>query len=123
MLPSLLLIVAGALAAAEHAPAPPDEKPPARVGQIFIVGNEVIPQRVILARLPLYPGQLLTYPDLRAAERKLGRLRLLGIDSSVKVLDPGASEFNDILVTVQEPAIAHRLVRIPANIASLLRGR
>jgi hypothetical protein len=34
------------------------EKPPDRVGQIFIVGNRKIGQEVILEQVPLYPGQV-----------------------------------------------------------------
>ncbi len=82
MLQGLLLIAVCTLPSAEKAPsAPPDEKPPLRVGQIFIVGNKVTPNGIILDRLPLYPGQLLTFPGLRAAERKLEWLRWLGISA------------------------------------------
>jgi outer membrane protein insertion porin family len=44
-----------------------EEKPAARVGQIFVVGNTRTMQNVILRQVPLYPGQVLTYPDVRLA--------------------------------------------------------
>src|SRR5262249_36824262 len=53
-----------------------EQKAPARVGQIFIVGNTRTRQNVILRQIPLYPGQILTYPDLRLAERNLQRLNI-----------------------------------------------
>jgi outer membrane protein insertion porin family len=94
-----------------------EEAPPARVGSIFIVGNERTRQNVILRQLPLYPGQLLTYPDLRTAERNLQRLGIFEngagpngapSDASAKPTvtvidsqDPN-SPYKDILVTVAE---------------------
>jgi outer membrane protein assembly complex protein YaeT len=83
---------------------------PDRVGQIFIVGNEVTRQNVILRQIPLYPGQILTYPDLRVAERNLERLgifevnRETGVRPTVQVIpgpDPN-SEVKDLLVTIPE---------------------
>src|SRR5262249_49382178 len=47
------------------------ERQPSRVGEIKLSGNEVTRQNVILRQIPLYPGQILTYPDLRIAERNL----------------------------------------------------
>jgi RNA polymerase sigma factor (sigma-70 family) len=83
--------------------------PPARVGQIFIVGNTNVRQDVILRQLPLYPGGVLTYPQLKTAERNLERLGLFrvepekGIRPTVKVVDSDAdSGFKDIVVTVEE---------------------
>src|SRR5262249_1481438 len=60
-------------------------------------------------QIPIYPGQVLTYPDLRVAERNLQRLSIFqfdpekGIRPSVEVLDPeGPNRVKDILVNVQE---------------------
>src|SRR5262249_15945307 len=85
------------------------ERPPARVGQVYVIGNEVTKQNVILRQVPLYPGQLLTYPDLRVAERNLARLNIFemnpenGIRPTVSVLDPeGDCPSKDILVNVKE---------------------
>lgn len=80
---------------------------PARVGQIFVVGNGKTPMDVILRELDLYPGQVLSYSSLRSAEKKLAALKRFvvdpeaGIRPTVTVLAPGGS-FCDVLVTVKE---------------------
>jgi outer membrane protein assembly complex protein YaeT len=97
-----------------------EERAPAYVGQIFIIGNERTRQNVILRQVPLYPGQLLTYPDLRAAERNLARLGIFdsspdgAVHPTVTAVDNPQnpdSPYKDIQITVQE-----------ANTGSLLFG-
>jgi outer membrane protein assembly complex protein YaeT len=87
------------------------ERPPARVAQVFIVGNDVTRQNVILRTLPpgLEPGQILQYPDLRVAERNLARLGIFenngetGVHPNVEVLNrEGEEEYKDLLIHVQE---------------------
>ncbi len=99
------------LRAKAEAPKPAEEKPPARVGQVFIIGNEKTEQGVILKQVPVYPGQVLSYPDLKAAEKNLERTGLFvvdprkGVRPTVTVRDnPVApdSEFKDIFITVEE---------------------
>src|SRR5262249_32889931 len=53
-----------------------EEQKPAVAGQIIVVGNERTRQEVILRQIPIYPGQVLTYPDLRLAEANLARLNI-----------------------------------------------
>jgi outer membrane protein assembly factor BamA len=98
------------------------ERPPARVGQIIVTGNEVTRQNVILRQVPLFPGQVLTYPDLRVAERNLARLGIFetspenGIRPTVTVLDPETdSPFKDILVNVQETRTGSLLFGVGVN--------
>jgi outer membrane protein assembly complex protein YaeT len=108
-----------------------EERPPARVGQIFIVGNDRTMQNVILRQLPLYPGQILTYPDLRIAERNLARLGIFdgGPDNSTRPtvtvldnpLDPD-NPYKDLLVTVQEGNTGSLLFGIGVNSDSGLTG-
>jgi outer membrane protein assembly complex protein YaeT len=95
-----------------------EERPPSRVGQIFIIGNSRTKMNVILRQLPLYPGQILEYPQLVAAQNNLTRLGIFetsqdgNVRPTVKVLDPESeSVFKDILVEVQE-----------ANTGSLIFG-
>lgn len=71
---------------------------------------------MILRQLPLFPGQLLTYPDLRQGERNLQRLGIFengqgqngqpgdpNAKPTVSVIDPdNPSQYKDILVSVQE---------------------
>jgi outer membrane protein assembly complex protein YaeT len=108
-----------------------EEKPPARVGQIFIVGNDRTMQNVILRQLPLYPGQILTYPDLKQAERNLARLNIFeatpdgAIRPTVTVLDNPLDPDNpvkDILVTVQEANTGSLMFGIGVNSDSGLTG-
>src|SRR5262245_58039385 len=94
----LLLIASVCLSAASVSPAP---QPPQSVGQVFIAGNEAVPQDIILDWLPLYPGQVLSPTDIAEASRTLSWLRPLGIRSSVSIVDEGqGGEFKDILVEV-----------------------
>ncbi len=95
-----------------------EEKPPARVGQVFVIGNERTRMNVILRQVPLCPGQTLEYPAILQGEKNLARLGIFEStpDGSVKptitVIDPeGDSQFKDILIQVQE-----------ANTGSLMFG-
>jgi outer membrane protein assembly factor BamA len=120
MTPSLLIVaVVGSLPVADKVAAPV-EKPPAFVGQIFIIGNEVTPQDVILGQLQLYPGQVLTSADLRSAERQLIWLNLLGVGASATVLDNGMSKYKDIQVTVRETALTHLIFRVRDTVLALV---
>jgi outer membrane protein assembly complex protein YaeT len=85
------------------------ERPPARVAGVTIVGNTTTRDNVILRQIPVYPGQILSYPDLRVAEKNLARLGIFEMDPSkggpphVSVLDPESeSPFKQILINVQE---------------------
>jgi outer membrane protein assembly complex protein YaeT len=98
------------------------ERPPANVGQIFIVGNTTTRQNVILRQLGIYPGQPLSYPELRQAEKNLAKINLFendpekGIHPSVTVIDPEVdSPFKDILVNVQETRTGSLLFGIGFN--------
>lgn len=91
-------------------PPPGVTERPARVGQIIIVGNEKTPDAAIRKHIPFFPGEVLRYPTLREAEKKLADLKLfvvdpkLGIRPTVTVLDDPANpnEYKDILVNVVE---------------------
>jgi hypothetical protein len=76
-----------------------------RVGQIFIIGNTVTLDSIILKQLPLYSGEEFTLSDLRSAERNLARLNLFEAEPAplVRIMDrEGDSEFKDIRVDVTE---------------------
>jgi outer membrane protein assembly complex protein YaeT len=85
-----------------------DEQPPVRVGNIFVVGNTRTRQNVILRQVPLYPGEILSFPDVLEAEKNLARLDIFNspdgsVRPTVKVLDPDApNNFRNLLVTVEE---------------------
>lgn len=106
-----------------------EEKEPARVGQIFIVGNTRTKQNVIMRQVPLYPGQILTYPELRVAERNLQRLNIFAnspdgaTKTSVAVLDPDSPNmFKDVLITVQEDNTGSLLFGVGVNSDAGLTG-
>lgn len=80
-----------------------------KVGQIFVVGNEVIPDEVIRAELGFYPGQLACLAQLQAAEIRLARRGLFHVDPesgempSVRtVRDHPSDGYFDIVVQVKE---------------------
>jgi outer membrane protein assembly factor BamA len=105
------------------------ERQPARVGQIIIIGNQTTRQNIILRQIPLYPGDVLTYPDLRVAEANLLRLNIFendperGIRPTVEVLDPdGPNPVKDILVTVQETRTGSLLFGLGVNSDAGLNG-
>lgn len=103
------------------------ERQPARVGQVMVVGNERTKQNVILRQVPLFPGQVLTYPDLRAAERNLARLNIFEASETahptVTVLDPeNESEYKDLLVQVQETTTGSLLFGVGVNSDAGLNG-
>jgi outer membrane protein assembly factor BamA len=105
------------------------EKPPATVGQVIIVGNGVTKENVIRRQVPLLPGQLLTYPDLRVAERNLARLNIFevnpetGVRPTVTVLDPdGDNPVKDILVSVPETHTGSLIFGVGVNSDAGLTG-
>lgn len=106
-----------------------EEQPPARVGQIFVVGNSVTRQNVILRQVPLYPGQILPYPNLKIAENNLARLNIFevkpeeGIRPTVSVLpgDPN-DPYKDVMVNVQETQTGSLLFGVGVNSDAGLTG-
>ena len=108
-----------------------DERPPARVGQIYLSGNTRTDQRVILRQVPLFPGQVFNYPAIRDGERNLARLNIFEAspDGSVKPTitvidnpnDPDAF-YKDILVTVQEASTGSLMFGLGVNSDSGLTG-
>ncbi|HTU93465.1 MAG TPA: sigma-70 family RNA polymerase sigma factor [Gemmataceae bacterium] len=77
---------------------------PARVGQIFVIGNKKISDEDILEEVNLFPGQNLTEDLRHSAERRLAA-RLDGLKSNPKitVIDrEGDGEFKDLRITVEE---------------------
>ena len=103
-----------------------------RVGQVFVIGNTRTKINVILRQVGLYPGQVLTYPDLRVAERNLARLGIFkpaGPDGTggpkVTVLDnpnDPTSEYKDILVTVEEANTGSLMFGVGVNSDAGLTG-
>jgi outer membrane protein assembly complex protein YaeT len=86
-----------------------EEKPPAIINRVIIVGNTVTRDEVIRRAIDLYPGQVLRFPELRLAERNLTRLGIFetnpetGTRPTVTAIPvEGDPEHQDILVQVKE---------------------
>jgi outer membrane protein assembly complex protein YaeT len=87
------------------------EHPPAKVGIIYIVGNEVTRDHVIQRQFPdgMMPGQTLSYPDLRLAERNLSKLGIFEVNQEtdtrphIDVIDRENDPiYKDLVVRVNE---------------------
>jgi hypothetical protein len=79
------------------------QEPARKVGVIYIVGNDITYSSAFLDLLGLYAASPFTKADLRAAERRLTLLWLLGIRCSVTTVDrAGDNEYVDILVRAKE---------------------
>jgi outer membrane protein assembly factor BamA len=86
-----------------------EEKEPVRVGDVIIEGNPVTRDNVIRRQLNLYPGQILSFPDLIEAERNLSRLGIFeedpmnGVKPTVEIDRPEVDEpFKTVRVRVKE---------------------
>ncbi len=84
------------------------ERKKRKAGEIVVVGNEITKQRVVEHFLDgILPGQDLSYPAMRDAEKKLARSNLFDQESkpTVSVIernDNPDSEYADVLVNVKE---------------------
>src|SRR5204863_3927107 len=80
------------------------ERGPATVGEIYIKGNEVTKNRVIIRGLTIFPGEVLQYPELRASSKNLERMNIfeinpeLGIRPTVTEIPNDHSNVKDILI-------------------------
>jgi outer membrane protein assembly factor BamA len=89
----------------------PMKTPHPKVGQILIVGNDRTKMSVILDQVALYPGQLLSYPELRIAERNLAQMGIFkcspdgAVRPTIEVTDGLGgpdSEYKDVIIHVEE---------------------
>src|SRR5262249_26696577 len=82
----------------------------------------------ILRQIPVYPGQVLSYPDLRLGEKNLARLGIFeanqeGVHPTITVLDPESdTEYKDVLITVQETQTGSLVFGVGVNSNSGLNG-
>jgi outer membrane protein insertion porin family len=104
------------------------ERPPARVGQVFITGNERTKANVILRQVPLFPGQILTYPDIDIAKMKLNRLGIFtngqnGPAPDIRILNMEEdTEFKDIAIDVHEANTGSLMFGVGVNSNTGLTG-
>jgi outer membrane protein assembly complex protein YaeT len=105
----------------------PQEQPPKRVGEPIIVGNTVTRQNVILREVPLYPGQVLTYPEIRRAEANLARLGIFevnqeGVRPHIEIQDVEGSDFANPIIYVQEAKTGSLVFGLGVNSDAGLQG-
>jgi outer membrane protein assembly factor BamA len=102
------------------------ERPPARVGQVFVVGNERTRQNVILRQVQEYPGQILSYPDMLVSQHNLERLGIFkpGSVSVTAEDDPTNpdSEYKNVFVNVEEDNTGSLLFGVGVNSDAGLTG-
>src|SRR5262245_55397974 len=105
------------------------EMPPVRAGDIRAIGNERTRESVILRQIGIYPGQILSFPDIKIAEDRLANFGLfdvnpqLGIAPRIEVRDldrPG--EVKDIFVHVQETSTGTFMLGLGVNSDAGLTG-
>jgi outer membrane protein insertion porin family len=105
------------------------QSPPSQVGKIYVVGNDVTQDRVILRLLGLYPGQTLRYPEVKIGEAAIARSNLFDIKGEetkprIDVLEPtdGYGVYKDILVTVKETQTGSFMIGVGINSNAGLMG-
>ena len=89
----------------------PRANKPARVGGIYIVGNDRTRMNVIQRQFGLFPGQVIDYSEICRAERRLARLNIFktspdgAVRPTITVVDgPGGpdDEYKDVIIKVVE---------------------
>jgi RNA polymerase sigma factor (sigma-70 family) len=80
------------------------QRPPARVGEIIIVGADKIPDTTIRANVPLLPGQIFEPKDMALAETKLNQAKwpVPHARFTVTMVSTPGTHYHDILIKVQE---------------------
>jgi outer membrane protein assembly complex protein YaeT len=105
----------------------PSEQPPKRMGEFRIIGNTVTRQNIIIREVPIYPGQIITYPDIRKAEANLARLGIFkvnqeGVRPHIEVEDIEGSEFSNLNVYVDEDRTGSIVFGLGVNSDAGLQG-
>jgi outer membrane protein assembly complex protein YaeT len=105
----------------------PAEQPPKHMGEPIIIGNTVTRQNIILREIPIYPGQILTYPDIRKAEANLARLGIFkvnqeGVRPHIEVQDVENSDFSNLLIYVDEDRTGSIIFGLGVNSDAGLQG-
>ncbi|MFL5342171.1 MAG: outer membrane protein assembly factor BamA [Gemmataceae bacterium] len=106
------------------------EAQPVRAADIHIIGNTRTRDNIILRQLGIFPGQILSWPDLQAAEQRLANLGIFEANQEtgerphieVRDLDsPG--EFKDIFVHVKETTTGTFMLGLGINSDAGLTGQ
>jgi len=105
------------------------ERDPVRVGEVRIEGNDYTKDNVIRRAIPLRPGQILSYPDILAAQQALSKLGIFDEDPAagtrpeVIVEDPDSDQpFKNILIKVKEKPTGSLIFSLGVNSEAGLNG-
>src|SRR5262245_58883579 len=106
------------------------ERAPAMVGDINIIGNDRTQDRVILRNLGFYPGQVLTWPDIRAAEARLANLGIFEVDQekgirpTIVIRDQDSDNpYKTIYINVNETSTGTFMLGLGVNSDAGLNGQ
>jgi outer membrane protein assembly complex protein YaeT len=106
------------------------EQQPAMVGDINIIGNDRTQDRIILRNLGFYPGQVLTWPDVRAAEQRLANLGIFEVDQekgirpTIVIRDQDSDNpYKTIDVNVKETSTGTFMLGLGVNSDAGLNGQ
>ena len=106
------------------------EAPPVRAGEIRVIGNTRTRDNIVLRQLGIFPGQVLSFPDIQAAEQRLANLGIFDTNQEtgerphieVRDLDtPG--EYKDIFVHVKETTTGTFMLGLGINSDAGLTGQ
>jgi hypothetical protein len=102
----LAVVVSGPITSGEVVPQLAAKAPEPRIGQIFVIGNEITRDDVILRQLEVRPGQSFSYRDLHRSQMNLEQIGIFK-PGSVKVTaeddaNNRQSDYKSIFVTVEE---------------------
>lgn len=104
------------------------EQGPVRINNIIIQGNDRTKDAVILRVLGLYEGQVLSWPQIRAAEERLANLgffdvnREQGVRPSITVIDTDNPGYKDVVVQVKETTTGAFMLGLSVNSDAGLAG-
>jgi outer membrane protein assembly complex protein YaeT len=104
-----------------------DKGEPDRVGRVIPRGNVVTQDRVIYNQMGPYlrPGQILTYPEIQAAEARLARLGIFDPENPPKITvvqNEFDSPFKDLIVDVGETRTGQFMIGASVNSNAGLNG-
>ncbi len=104
------------------------EQGPVRVAHIIIQGNERTKDSVVLRTLGIYEGQVLSWPQIRAAEERLANLGLFdvnreqGMRPTITVIDTDHPGYKDVVVQIKETTTGSFMLGLSVNSDAGLAG-
>jgi outer membrane protein insertion porin family len=104
------------------------EQEPVRIHRIVVDGNERTRENIILRVLGLNEGQVLSWPQIRAAEERLANLGLFDVNRetgtrpTITVVDTDNPGYKDVIVQVKETTTGSFMLGVSVNSDAGLAG-